>query len=459
MDSLVESRRNPGGLTKENSLSSQPWETLKHPPDEYGFSRIEYKYSYPLSQELTSVTFVHPHDSCFQPDSATTFVRKNFESLIAFVQNRVNCEIPQELKNSDPIWPPLKRKVIESLVAASLFEKDGTHKDKEDNEGAALVLGWLAYKDSYPEVAQQCYQQLMERRAFLPERNVSTELDSSLKLGDIGLDKLVSTHATNYLPHLNNEDDARLLPRIDTDGTLRWTVHTFINGMVEPHNLGGLLKTSWEDYKYLVGMNFQDLVSQNGLPANFFEADTFWSLEPGRGLIIPENSFLILPINETETIDKYRKAGIRVVTYNPEKETLRSVARKFFSDNDLPFREGLDPRNPSIEGWRFAQTLGVRADKHSDIRKFDDSERELNSAYSALNKAKEITDKGSGTIFQKEAEEISVHLTQASKALYQEKETALSLAIANTREAILEDFFANRLPREALITAFTADLL
>jgi len=72
---------------------------------------------------------------------------------------------------------------------------------------------------------------------------------------------------------------------------------------------------------------------------------------------------------------------------------------------------------------------------------------------------RKFTDEGKGSLSWDDADEISVRVTQVSPSQYKPKKTALALSLQHVRGAIVDDYFTNRIPREALITAFVSDLL
>jgi hypothetical protein len=442
----------------EKTEHKKPWETVKHPADEYGFSRTEYKFTTPLTDKVQSVIFVDLRDKFITPTTETAIVSRNTKGILNFVQDVLHQDVPQELRLSSPVWQPLKREVVESLAASSLFKENGEHKEVEDNEGPALLLGWLAYRDSNPEMSKSCFDELTNRRKYLSNQEITPEINLPAKLGEIPIENVYSTHTTNYLPYVDS-DGARILPRVDTDNTPRWTIHTYINGMVEGHDLGGLLKTSWENQKYLIGMKFQDVVSQNGLPANFFKADTFWSIEPGKGLEIPKGSFIIVPDNEIEKMGQYKNLGFEIVTYNSQNETLRDATKHHMENQNIPFIENISAKDPGEEDRLFANEMGVKSTTHFNLQKYSDSERTMINAQRTIENGEKLTADGEGKLSWEEAQAIALTSDQEVTQQHQPKKFGLALSLRNAYRTLTDRYFNKEMPKEALITAFASEIL
>lgn len=442
----------------EKTEHKRPWEAIKHPVDEYGFSRTEYKFTVPLTDKVQSVIFVDPRDKFITSTAETVVVNKNIKGVLNFVQDVLHQDVPQELRLSSPVWQPLKSEVVESLAASSLFRENGEHKEVEDNEGPALLLGWLAYRDSNPEMSKSCFDELTNRRKYLQDQETTPEINLPTKLGEILTENVYSTHATNYLPYVD-ADSARILPRIDTDNTPRWTVHTYINGMVEGHDTGGLLKASWENQKYLIGMKFQDVVSQNGLPVNFFKADTFWSIEPGKGLEIPKGSFIIIPDNEVERMGQYKNLGFEIVAHNSQNETLRDATKRHMEDKSIPFIENISAKDPDEENQLFAEEIGVESTTHFNLQKYSDSERVMINAQRTIDNGEKLTADGEGKLSYEDAQSIALLGDQFVMQQHQPKKFGLSLSLRNAYRTLTDRYFNNEMPKEALVTAFASEIL
>lgn len=445
--------------TKEQTGFRPPWETIRHEADEYGFSRTEYKFTPPISDHPASVIFVNPRDTFIQPTADTAIIPKGVSGIIDHIQRTIGTDIPDYLVSESVIWPAQKRDIMESMAAASVYDADGKIKYRDDNEGSALLFGWLSYQKTNPEISSACFEELMNRRVFIKANTAEVPKDTSaLRLGEIPYQDIIATHVTDFLPFIS-DDGVRILPLFDTEKAARWTVHTYINGVVEEHAMSGFNKQSWENRKYLVGMNFRDVAAANGLPANFFKADTFWSLEPGQGLIVPEGTFIVVPKSEVPNMEPYRHSGINIVEYDPGQESLRAATKRYFDEHNLPFIEHIDPKDADQADELFAQSLGLKALSHDHYRKYSDSETDLMYAERVLKKGKEFTEDGKGRLTWEEAEQISMLAPQSVMSQYRPKKTALANTIQFVRDAILEAYKDKKMPKEALMTAYALDLL
>lgn len=103
-------------------------------------------------------------------------------------------------------------------------------------------------------------------------------------------------HATKYSPK-QHKDGTLYIPStaMATDFKIpRTTVHTTFNHVVKGHMMG-----SWDDMPIVILTGYNDLVKQNGNPAEISAMDTYWSVNPERGLVLPKGTYVIQPSNDT----------------------------------------------------------------------------------------------------------------------------------------------------------------
>lgn len=99
-------------------------------------------------------------------------------------------------------------------------------------------------------------------------------------------------HATKYLPR-TNPDGTMYIPTTAMATnfyTARSTVHTTLNHVVKQHAYG-----SWEDMPIVVLAPYQDVTIDNGNPAEVSGMDTYWSLSPDKGLVLPKSAYVVQP--------------------------------------------------------------------------------------------------------------------------------------------------------------------
>ena len=108
--------------------------------------------------------------------------------------------------------------------------------------------------------------------------------------------KRCMVHTTDYLP-LRHDDGTLYIPStaMATNFEIpRTTVHTTFNHIVSA-NSGG----DWGDKPYIILAPYDDVVSKNGDPAAIDATDTYWSVSPERGLVLPNTAYIIKPSNDT----------------------------------------------------------------------------------------------------------------------------------------------------------------
>ncbi|MBO7643046.1 MAG: hypothetical protein J6S74_02870 [Alphaproteobacteria bacterium] len=101
-------------------------------------------------------------------------------------------------------------------------------------------------------------------------------------------------HATKYMP-LKRRDGAYYIPStaMATDFDVpRSTVHVTLNHIVASHGYG-----SWDDMPIVVLAPYNEVVKQNGNPAEVAGTDTYWAANPDTGLVLSKNAYVVQPDN------------------------------------------------------------------------------------------------------------------------------------------------------------------
>ncbi len=447
---------------KEKEPFKPPWTVVDFPKDEFGFQNKGYSLNVMVPGNRESIVFMDSRNSFSEVPSGFESVPKDYEGIINYVQDKLGVHVNSELAKKTKIWEDYRRGMIEAMTAASVYNSDGSIKDSDDNEASALLFVALGCNRTHPTIAEQCFNELLERRKFLPPFTRETDIDlSEMHLGKIPIDKIYTTHVTNFLPEIDGESVV-ILPRIDSDGQPRTTVHTFINGMVESHSLaGGLDKTSWDESRYMIGSKFKDEVAENGLPENFFKADTFWSFEPGIGMTVPKGSFMIVPMEEVASMEKYKDLGIEIVGYDRATESLNQVSERLFDERQIPFIKNIhpDPESYDMEDENFAEKLGVPAVNHFNLRRMYDSEKLMINSLDVIREGLKFTQDGNGRIPREEAGRIALRSKHQIWSEWKPKKAGLAMALSYARDTILEEWENGQLPVEFLITAYLKELI
>jgi hypothetical protein len=99
-------------------------------------------------------------------------------------------------------------------------------------------------------------------------------------------------HTTNF-PVKNNKNGQKYIETYAM-GTnfshLRNTVHTTLNHIVESHTGG-----NWDNHQFVILSPMNTVIELNGNPAVMSPLDTFFSVDPDIGLLLPSGTKIIRP--------------------------------------------------------------------------------------------------------------------------------------------------------------------
>ncbi len=121
-------------------------------------------------------------------------------------------------------------------------------------------------------------------------------------------------HCTHYMPRINKNGELFIQnTAAATGGEIpRVTVHFTLNHTVVANNGG-----SWTDKGIVILAPYDSLVEKNNKPAGFKVDDTFFSVGADAGLILPENSRIVKPVNDGPLY----QIGEKVSTYKTDNFT------------------------------------------------------------------------------------------------------------------------------------------
>lgn len=128
-----------------------------------------------------------------------------------------------------------------------------------------------------------------------------------------------AVHATKYMPR-HHKDGTMYIPStaMATDfGFPRSTVHVTLNHVVTAHMMG-----NWNDMPIVVLAPYNDVTEKNGNPAEVAGTDTYWSVNPYTGLILPESTYIVQPVNDGPLY----QIGEHGATYKRDNYTEEEVA-------------------------------------------------------------------------------------------------------------------------------------
>lgn len=194
-----------------------------------------------------------------------------------------------------------------------------------------------------------------------------------------------AVHATKYMPK-HHEDGTMYIPTtaMATDFDIpRSTIHVTLNHVVTAH-VGG----NWNDMPIVVLAPYNDVTERNGNPAEVSGTDTYWSLNPDAGLILPESTYIVRPSNDGPLY----QIGEHGATYKRDNYTEEEVAliESWLSPSDLEIYTNY--KNGDLQLWdiqnefygdkRVKQMYESAKDKRAFLRGlFEESRFDILSQY------------------------------------------------------------------------------
>lgn len=225
--------------------------------------------------------------------------------------------------------------LIDDMIAALNFDDNGEKLEFMDTSGHALVLEALLGNDQanraidkrreamYAFFEAQRSQQVAKRRELA---------EKELDIESIDPQKVVLVHSTSHGVTLAQDGSTvlRSMAAFRDDKYPRATVHFTPNGQVSSH-YGG----QWGPDNSLIVSNFAEVIKENDiLPTAMSTADTFFSLNPGQALELP-NVRVVRGVPETDDGQLIYQDG-NTITYkespnysDEEKANIEQLARKY----------------------------------------------------------------------------------------------------------------------------------
>lgn len=144
------------------------------------------------------------------------------------------------------------------------------------------------------------------------------------------MNNYLAVHATAYLPKVN-KNGVHYIPSTamaqDYEHT-RSTVHVTLNHIVMGHGNG-----NWSEMPYVILVPFNDLMKGNGKPAEISAVDTYFSVHPDKGLILPDNYRVVMPADDIPAGKLYEIRGNTTVykhdnfTDAEEKQLVKQMSK------------------------------------------------------------------------------------------------------------------------------------
>ena len=153
-------------------------------------------------------------------------------------------------------------------------------------------------------------ERLHSRRSWNGEREEDKQYMSDMN-------NWLCVHVTRYMPQQNSSGKLAIqTTAMATDYELpRATVHMTINQVVHAHGAG-----SWNDVPFVVLAPYNDIVKENGNPAEVACEDTFFIPDTDTGLVLPDSTCIVKPDNST-----LFSIGDKVATYKTDNFTEQEI--------------------------------------------------------------------------------------------------------------------------------------
>lgn len=200
------------------------------------------------------------------------------------------------------------------------------HSDNTSNDAEALVAASLLGDERASELVEQrlkLYQEkyTQDAQKYKVERDKVNAGPIALKEDyeaipvelRIGLDDLAAVHCTKYFPTFDGKlGKYRIKTLFDaTKGARpRTTLHFTMNHAVEAHLYG-----SWADMQVVVVAPIKDMIAENGKPECMIVDDTYWNLNPGEDIILPDGTTILIP-RATDDDQDHIKNGVQIKYYD-----------------------------------------------------------------------------------------------------------------------------------------------
>ena len=220
--------------------------------------------------------------------------------------------------------------------------------------------------------------------AMVDIKSLEASLEESARYMS-SMDNWCMVHATKYMP-LKKSDGTMYIPStaMATNFDIpRSTVHVTLNHIVASHGYG-----SWDDTPIIVLAPYNGVSAKNGNPIQVAGTDTYWSVNPDKGLVLPESAYVIRPDDNGPLY----KIGEHGATYKRDNYTEEEVAQIESLLDSYDRIEYEKYKNGNFESWeiegvllgdkRVRQMYDAAKDKQAFLRGlFEESRFEILSKY------------------------------------------------------------------------------
>lgn len=241
--------------------------------------------------------------------------------------------------------------LIDDAIAGTTVDDNGNLRRRENQQGEALaVLALLGDKD-----ARETLDKKRGVLATSDEKRVKEQQEfRQKKLEDLGKevsripDGFGVTHITSFKPEVT---DKGILIRSSFDGTngvmTRTTVHFTLGGPITSGYGGG----GWEEMPYMIRGDLSRIRDANGNPVMINPVDTYFMVNPGQPLLIPEGH-LTMPGQLPNGAVRAERGNLTI--YKDKEFTPEDIDRLFtdYYDNALYIQMDVqDKFRRSLSNW------------------------------------------------------------------------------------------------------------
>ncbi len=252
--------------------------------------------------------------------------------------------------------------VLDDMIAGTVINNEGSLVRRQDQRGEALaVLALLGDNDAREtldkkkDVMLRMDEEKDKQHKEFAERRYRELLAEGRRLPD----KVLATHVTKYKPMITEKG---VLIQSSFDGTngvmTRNTIHFSLRGPISGAFGGG----DWEAMPYVVTGDLSKIRDVNGNPLMINEIDTYFLVNPGQPLLIPEAE-LTMPGNLPKGTIEEMRGGTR---FYKSKDLAPEDIDKLYSEYFDIF-SGRDKED--IADFFFSRTTGKykRSEKYYGI--------------------------------------------------------------------------------------------
>ncbi len=195
--------------------------------------------------------------------------------------------LQEELNNK--VYSEKALLLLDGMAAAIQIDDEGKVLNYIDPNGYGLVLSALTgNEDSQAQLTSKLDTYKAYRDEYFSNEIANARAwtaENRQKVEALSPDEVVLVHSTAYPPKIDENGAVHLQPAgaHRPDEYPRSSLHFTVNGEVESHMFG-----KWDETNRLIITNFKKTVDKNGLPATGCDVDTFFDVDPGEDLVLPD---------------------------------------------------------------------------------------------------------------------------------------------------------------------------